>query len=128
MKSLGLCSFVVLAALSFNCSVHAADAGKKLVHVVCLKFADNVTPEQIKKIEADFRALKAKIPQIQEYAGGANISTERAKGFQHCSVVAFKSKEDLETYIKHPDHAAFAASLKDVVADVFVMDFWDPAP
>jgi hypothetical protein len=131
MKSFAMLSCVLTIVLNFNASLHAADgeAGKKkLVHVVCLKFADTVTPEQIKKIETDFRALKAKIPQIIEYAGGANFGTERAKGFAHCSVVAFKSKEDLDTYVKHPDHAAFAASLKDLVADVFVMDFWDVVP
>lgn len=102
-------------------------AGKqKLVHVVCLKLKDGAAPEQVKKLEQDFRALKAQIPQIVSYAGGANFNLERSKGLNHCSVLTFKSKEDLEVYAKHAAHVALVASMKDLVVDVCVLDFWEP--
>jgi hypothetical protein len=96
------------------------------VHVVCLKLKDDATPEQIKKLQQDFRDLKGKIPEIVSYSGGANISPERSKGLNHCSVLTFKSKKDLETYNVSEAHKALVASMKDLVVDVCVLDFWEP--
>ena len=120
-----LCAF---AAISIQyCAMSAEDDGKhKLVHVVCLKLKDDATPQQIKKLEQDFRALKGKIPEIVSYSGGANISPARSKGLNHCSVLTFKSKKDLETYDAHEAHKSLVASMKDLVVDVCVLDFWEP--
>jgi len=119
--SMSLCA-LVLSAASF--SAHAADG--KMVHVVCFKYKEGVTADQIKKMETDFRALKDKIPQIVSYTGGATVPSGKDKGFNHCSVLTFKSKDDLDAYVKNPDHAAFAKSLGDLVADAFVIDYMEP--
>jgi hypothetical protein len=121
LLSMSLCALVLSAA---SYSAHAADG--KMVHVVCFKYKEGVTAEQIKKMEADFRALKEKIPQIASYTGGAAIATGKDKGFNHCSVLTFKDKADLDTYVKNADHQAFAKSLGDIVADAFVIDYMEP--
>src|SRR5688572_12238942 len=107
-----LCLFCCAIAMLFSAtSVMSADAptGKtKLVHVVALKFKDGASTEDVKKIEDAFRALKAKIPEITAYEGGANVSKEgKNKGFQHCSVLSFKSQKDLDTYVVHQAHQDF---------------------
>ena len=48
----------------------------KVRHVVLFKFKDGTAPEEIKAIEAAFRALPKKIPQIQGYEWGTNMSPE----------------------------------------------------
>ena len=102
-----------------------ASAAEKLQHVVCFKFKSTAAPEEIKKVETAFGALKEKIPQIAKLEWGTNISKEnRDKGFTHCFIVTFKSEKDRDTYIEHPEHKAFVKIVGPVVEDVFVIDFW----
>ena len=118
-----------IAVLTLCLSAFSADVPAKersLVHIVCLKFKEGTTPDQIKNLQAQFRAMKDKISEIQSLECGSNISPERAKGFEFCAVVRFKSKEDLDKYIPHPEHQKLATGLKDLVADVFVSDFFEP--
>ena len=110
----------VLVLLAMN-----ASAAEKLQHVVCFKFKSTAAPEEIKKVETAFGALKEKIPQIAKLEWGTNVSKEnRDKGFTHCFIVTFKSEKDRDTYIEHPEHKAFVKIVGPVVEDVFVIDFW----
>jgi hypothetical protein len=97
----------------------------KLRHVVALKFKEGTTPEQIKKVEEAFKALKKKIPQIAALEWGTNNSPEKHdKGFTHCFILTFNSEADRQAYLPHPDHKAFGSVLGPVMADVFVLDYW----
>ena len=102
-----------------------AQGGKKLYHVVSLKFKENATREQIKAVEDAFVGLKQKIPGIASVTWGTNVSPEKHdKGFTHCFVLTFASEKDRDAYLPHPDHKAFGKVLGPVLADVFVIDFW----
>jgi stress responsive alpha/beta barrel protein len=129
MKTLIALSLTALIMTALNPSSPGADApaGKtKLVHVVSFKFKDGTAPEKIAALEDAFRALKTQIPEVQSYEGGKNVSKEgKDKGFQHCSVLSFKSAQDLDTYIHSAAHQAFVKMLHDIVDDVFVVDFWE---
>ena len=115
---------VALSSLSILLAMNA-NAAEKLQHVVSFKFKSSAAPEDIKKVEDGFRALKGKIPQIEKLEWGTNVSKEkRDKGFTHCFIVTFKSENDRDTYIAHPDHKAFGKTLGPVLEDVFVIDFW----
>lgn len=110
----------VLFLLAMN-----ASAAEKLQHVVCIKFKGTATPQEITKVEEAFRGLKQKIPQVVNLEWGTNVSKEkRDKGFTHCFLLSFKSEEDRDAYIAHPDHKAFGKVLGPVLEDVFVIDFW----
>ena len=110
----------VLILLAMN-----ANAAEKLQHVVCFKFKSAAAPEEIKKVETAFGALREKIPQIAKLEWGTNVSKEnRDKRFTHCFIVTFKSEKDRDTYIEHPEHKAFVKIVGPVVDDVFVIDFW----
>ena len=103
-------------------STHAAD---KLQHVVCFKFKTAATAQEIKLVEEAFQALKQKIPQVVSLEWGTNVSKEkRDKGFTHCFVLTFKSEQDRDSYIEHPEHKAFGKIVGPVLDDVFVVDFW----
>jgi len=104
--------------------IMSAKAAEKLEHVVCLKFKPTATPEQIKAVEEAFRGLKQKIPGILSLEWGTNVSPEKHdKGFTHCFILSFKSDQDRDTYLVHPDHKAFGKVLGPVMEDVFVIDF-----
>jgi hypothetical protein len=114
-----LCA-IALLALTMN-----AGAADKLQHVVSFKFKAAAAPEDIKKVETSFAALKQKIPEVVSLEWGTNVSKEKKdKGFTHCFILSFKSEQDCDTYIAHPEHKAFVKLVGPVVEDVFVIDFW----
>lgn len=105
-------------------SASALAADGPIRHVVSFKFKKDADPEKIKKVEESFAALKTKIPQIQELEWGTNVSPEKHdKGFTHVWLVTFKNAADRDAYLVHPDHKAFGGGLKDVIEDVFVVDY-----
>lgn len=117
MKS--LLFFLLLALFS-----SAALAAGPVRHVVHFKFKDDVTPEQIQHVVDEFAALKKKIKVIESLEFGHNVSPEGFdKGFKHCWILSFKTEADRDTYLKHPDHVAFGALVKPLLADVMVVDF-----
>ena len=121
MKTL-IASFLTLLISGTLMTAHAAD---KLNHVVSFKFKSSATPEDIKKVEEAFHALKKKISQVESLEWGTNVSKEnRDKGFTHCWILTFKSEKDRDAYIQHPEHAAFVKVALPSVEDVFVIDFW----
>jgi hypothetical protein len=115
----------VLSALVVSALITNAGAADKLQHVVCFKFKSTATPQDLKKVEEAFHALKGKIPQIVALEWGTNVSKEKKdKGFTHCFILSFKSEQDLDAYIVHPQHKAFGKIVGPLLDDVFVIDFW----
>ena len=103
----------------------AADGKKELNHVVLIKFKDSATPEQIKKVEDAFAALKEKVPGVTSLRYGTNVSPEKKnKGYTHAFILTFATDKDRDGYLVHPAHKAFGGVLGPVLADVLVIDFW----
>ncbi len=97
---------------------------KRIRHVVCFKFKEDATKEQVAKVEKAFVALKKKIPEIKGLEWGVNNSPEGLnKDFTHCFIVTFADENGREAYLPHPEHKAFVAILKPILDDVFVIDF-----
>lgn len=117
-----ICAAALFFALSATFNSHAADVVR---HVVCIKFKEGTKPEEIKKAEEAFRALKEKIKDlVLGLEWGTNVSKEnRNKGFTHCFVLTFVDEKDVRAYGEHPDHKAFVALLGPIMDDVFVIDF-----
>jgi hypothetical protein len=116
----------VCAVLVAGVTAQAKPAGaNNLQHFVAFKFKASATPEQIDKVVEAFRQLEKKIPEIDKFRHGINVSPEKHnKGFTHCFKVTFKTEKDRDAYLIHPDHKAFADLLGPVLDDVFVMDYW----
>lgn len=113
----------ILAALTLLTMTTLAADGP-VYHVVHFKFKAGATPEQIKKVETEFAALKTKIEAVQTLDWGTNVSPEGlADGFTHCWVLTFKNEKDRDTYLHHPVHKAFVEILKPVLEKPLVVDF-----
>ena len=99
--------------------------GKMLRHAVLLKFKDNSSQADIKKVEDAFISLKSKIKEIKDFEWGTNNSPENLNdGFTHCFFVTFASEKDREIYLPHPAHKAFVEVLKPQLDKVLVIDYW----
>ena len=119
---------VLSLSLAFMSSQSFADHHKKQPgayrHVVCFKFKDDATGNQITAIEKAFAALPSKISSITAYEWGTNVSPENlAQGYTHCFIVSFKDKKGLEAYLPHKDHKAFVEQLLPILDKAFVIDF-----
>ncbi len=128
MKKLN--GFVVVLCLFFLFNTPSALQAEtlptdgRIIHIVCLKFNEQATPQQIEDVVREFRTLGGSLPQIAAFDGGANVSREKHNnGFSYCFSVTFNSAKDRDDYLVHPDHLALINRSKPVVSDVFVMDY-----
>ncbi len=119
-----LISFLSSVALSAVAAEKPAKSNK-LLHVVAFKFKASASKEQVREVVDAFRALPKKIPAIQSFDWGTNVSPEKHdKGFTHGFTLRFKSEKDRDDYLDHPEHKAFGKLVGPVLEDVFVIDYW----
>ncbi len=98
---------------------------KVLQHVVLFKFKADAKPEDIKKVETAFKALKDQIKEIKGFEWGLNNSPENLnEGYTHCFLVSFSSEKDREIYLPHPKHKEFVAMIGPYVEKALVVDYW----
>jgi hypothetical protein len=52
------------------------------------------------------------------------MSVEKlTEGYTHCFLVTFKTVQDRDIYLPHPEHQAFGAKLKPILDKVLVIDY-----
>lgn len=96
-----------------------------LRHVVCFKFKDDATKEQIQEIVNGFAALPKKIDGVTSFEWGVNNSPEGlSQGCTHCFVVTFKDAAARDAYLPHAAHKEFVALLMPRLDKVFVVDYF----
>ncbi len=133
MKRLLLVTALIIAAgLSSSCSSlcprgscgsRTADLGV-LRHVVLFKWKDGTPPATVKAIEDSFRALPARVPGIQGFEWGTDVSPEKlAQGFTHCFLVTFPDAAARDAYLPHPAHQEFVELMKPHLDKVLVVDY-----
>ena len=99
-------------------------ANPQIRHLVCLKFHETASADQIAEIEERFPLLKHSIEGIVSIEWGTNNSPEGLnKGFTHCFIVTFANDAARSTYLPHPKHQEFVDILKPLIDDVFVIDY-----
>ncbi|MDA0766875.1 MAG: Dabb family protein [Verrucomicrobia bacterium] len=124
MKTIALILALTMTTILSASADHHEEKKSSFRHVVCLKFKEDATPGQIQSVEKGFAALPSKIDTITGLDWGTNVSEEdRAKGFTHCFIVSFATKEGLAVYLPHEAHQAFVKELRPILDDVFVIDF-----
>lgn len=129
MKTLFLAIAIMSVSLMSNAQTKKQptkrNAARMLRHAVLFKFKDSSTPEDIKKVEAAFRALPSQIKEIKSLEWGTNNSPENLnQGFTHMFFLTFKSEADRAVYLPHPAHKAFGGVLGPHLDKVLVLDYW----
>jgi hypothetical protein len=128
MKKISIYLFIATTLILMTTSLSQAQkkSGPKVLrHVVLFKFQDSSKPEDIKKVEDAFIALKGKIKLIKDFEWGTNTSPEGLnQGLTHCFLATFASDKDRDDYLVHPDHQAFVEVLKPHLDKVTVIDYW----
>ena len=118
--------FIVFLLVTTAMVIKAQDNQQDVLrHVVLFKFKDSATDADVAKVEKAFADLPSKIDEIVDYEWGTNNSPEGLnQGLTHCFLLTFKSEEDRDAYLIHPDHKAFGSVLGPHLDKVTVVDFW----
>jgi antibiotic biosynthesis monooxygenase (ABM) superfamily enzyme len=90
-------------------------------HLVFLSVREEASPEDIEDLISSIRGLKGTVPGVVDLTMGENFSP-RSGGYTHGLFVRFESVEDLQEYMKHPDHLAVVEKL-DALTDRIVVDY-----
>lgn len=119
---------VLTVALVTNLSLPAAEKKeetKMLRHIVLFQFKEDVTKEQAQEVADAFAALPKKIKQIADFEWGTDVGVENlSQGLTHGFLVTFKSEQDRDAYLPHPEHQKFVTLVKPRVEKVVVFDYW----
>lgn len=93
-------------------------------HIVMWKVHKDGTEQQryesYLKFDEMTKNLKKIIPEIVETRAGYNTN---ANDFHICVDAIFKNKEDLETYIWHPEHLKVREFLNSILYEKAIFDY-----
>ena len=90
-------------------------------HLVFLAVREDASPEDIEDLIASIWSLKDAVPGVIDLSVGENFSP-RSGGYTHGLFVRFETADDLQAYLKHPDHLAVAEKL-DALTSRIVVDY-----
>jgi hypothetical protein len=121
-KTIAVLSLLIFFSMT---TVAQKNSEKVLQHVVLFKFKADAKPEDIKKVETAFKALKDQIKEIKAFEWGLNNSPENLnEGYTHCFLVSFSSENDRDAYLPHPKHKEFVAMIGPYLEKALVVDYW----
>ncbi len=125
MKKILVLLIVLVSLTTFSFGAGKENSSPQLRHVVLFGFKANVTPDEVKAVEAAFLALPVQIKCIKSLEWGTDISPEGLqKGHTHCFFLTFSAEKDRDEYLVHPAHKAFGAMLGNKLSTVTVVDYW----
>ena len=88
-------------------------------HLVFVSVRGEASPEDVEDLISSIRGLKDTVPGVVDLSVGENFS-ERSGGYTHGLFVRFESVEDLQGYMKHPDHLAVVEKLDRLTSRIVV--------
>jgi antibiotic biosynthesis monooxygenase (ABM) superfamily enzyme len=88
-------------------------------HLVFMAARDDASPEDIEDLIASLRGLRDTVPGVVDLSVGENFSP-RSGGSTHGLSVRFETAEDLQGYLKHPDHQAVVEKLDRLTSRIVV--------
>jgi len=92
-------------------------------HLVLFRWTVEATAEAVSRVMDELRALKGRIPGVQDLTCGENFST-RSQGFTHALVVRLENRAALEAYGPHPAHQRVVQEfINPIRADVLALDY-----
>lgn len=91
-------------------------------HIVLFRFKEETGPEKRSEMVPRLKTLKEKIPLIVEVEIGEDFMG--ATYSYHVGLnILFKNKEDLQTYMDHPDHVEVVKFILEVCDAIVTVDY-----
>ena len=101
------------------------ETNKRLVHLVLIKFKDDIKNEELQKVINGAYELQ-KISAVQDLNFSNNISPEGlSKGYTHSLTMKFYQAKDRDSiYLPHPIHQGFVKLFVPLTESVLVFFFF----
>ena len=102
------------------------ETNKRLIHLVLIKFKDDIKNEEIQKVIDGAYELQ-EISVVQDLNFSNNISPEGlSKGYTHSLTMKFSQAKDRDSiYLPHPIHQDFVKLFVPLTESVLVFDYWE---
>ena len=102
------------------------ETNKRLIHLVLIKFKDDIKNEEIHKVIDGAYELQ-EISAVQDLNFSNNISPEGlSKGYTHSLTMKFSQAKDRDSiYLPHPIHQDFVKLFVPLTESVLVFDYWE---
>ena len=102
------------------------ETNKRLVHLVLIKFKDDIKNEELQKVINGAYELQ-KISAVKDLNFSNNISPEGlSKGYTHSLTMKFSQAKDRDSlYLPHPIHQGFVKLFVPLTESVLVFDYWE---
>ena len=92
-------------------------------HLVLFTVKENASSEDVDDMLEGLRALRNSVPSVIDLTVGENFS-DRGGPYTHGLFARFQTPDDLQAYLKHPDHRAAADKLNTFAnKDRIVVDY-----
>lgn len=76
-----------------------------ITHLVLLRIRDDIPAHEVERVFDMLAGLRAKIPGLLSFSGGAYSSPEGlARGYTHGFVMTFADARARDLYLPHPEH------------------------
>ena len=93
------------------------------LHIVLLRFRDDVTDHDIGAVDASVRGLVGRIDGVEDVRFGPSTSPEgHEQGYTHGFVMRFRDAAARDAYLPHPLHRPVADEIGRLCEDVLVFD------
>jgi antibiotic biosynthesis monooxygenase (ABM) superfamily enzyme len=92
-----------------------------MLHIVLLEPKPETTPEEMRAILEQFKALQGKIPGLIEVQAGENRHSAN-QGYTYGFVMRFIDEEHLKAYSPHPAHRAISPELRRLSSNLLNFD------
>ena len=111
---------------NYNKVFSKQETNKRLVHLVLIKFKDDIKNEELQKVINGAYELQ-KISAVQDLNFSNNISPEGlSKGYTHSLTMKFSQAKDRDSiYLPHPIHQGFVKLFVPLTESVLVFDYWE---
>lgn len=93
-----------------------------LTHIVCWKYKNETTAEQIETHIAKLRRLPGLIPDILSFSVGRDV-LQLERSFDTGLVATYPDRAALDFYTDHPAHQEVAALGREIAERVVSVDF-----
>lgn len=93
-----------------------------VMHMIWIKFRDELAEEQIEAHLSAIRGLRGKVPDVLDLSVGRNF-TDRCQGYTHGLAITLTDKAALAAYATHPYHVEVAQALRRDSTGIMALDY-----
>ena len=91
-------------------------------HLVLFTVKEDASSEEVADLLSSIRGLRGSIPNVIDLSVGEDFSG-RSGPYTHGLFARFRTPDDLQAYLKHPEHLAVVEKLEATTEGRIVVDY-----